>query len=250
MIVVNPPVQAAQGSPNFKTLEDAHIMGLHRELVDKASDKIVTENVRTHDFGLGKFQSGVSVDMVNGASFFLEMDYNYLGGKLKSKKKYSSMFEIQDKVLSSEEKKKRDRSLRREKKLKTNPEYPIISGRSLSDSGIQTKWKIARSEAKKSLELGKKLGMKIQGSEKEVETKKENWTVDEVRKLWHHDEFEFRAVDSCGRSGGVITIWDRNCFSEVSVNSNPSGLQQFELKQVVELKAVEDIDVRVNDRLL
>ncbi|KAK8481318.1 hypothetical protein V6N12_000239 [Hibiscus sabdariffa] len=22
--------------------------------------------------------------------------------------------------------------------------------------------------------------------------------------------------------GGVITIWDRNCFSEVSVNSNPS----------------------------
>ncbi|KAK8479504.1 hypothetical protein V6N12_052461 [Hibiscus sabdariffa] len=102
-----PPVQAAQGSPNFKTLEDAHIMGLHRELADKASDKSVTENVRvvgqfpltrTHDFGLGEFQSGVLVDMVNGASFFSEMDYNYLGGKLKSKKKYSSMFEIQDKV--------------------------------------------------------------------------------------------------------------------------------------------------------
>ncbi|KAK8512418.1 hypothetical protein V6N12_074997 [Hibiscus sabdariffa] len=83
------PVQAAQVSPNFKAFEDAHIMGLSKELADKASDKSVTGNVRvvdqfplarTHDFGLDEIQSGDSVDVVNGASFFPEMDYNYLGG--------------------------------------------------------------------------------------------------------------------------------------------------------------------------
>ncbi|KAL4384776.1 hypothetical protein GQ457_15G026230 [Hibiscus cannabinus] len=96
------------------------------------------------------------------------MDFLKQRGKLKAKKKYSSLFELQDRVLSSVEKRKRDRSLRREKKDKSNLDHSEISGCSLSDSDLQIRWKIAKSEAKKSLELGKNLGMKIQGSEEEV----------------------------------------------------------------------------------
>ncbi|KAK8574916.1 hypothetical protein V6N12_062593 [Hibiscus sabdariffa] len=70
------PVQAALVSPNFKASEDAHIIGLSRELADKALDKSITEKVRAVD----QFPLADSVNVVNGASFFPEMDHNCLGG--------------------------------------------------------------------------------------------------------------------------------------------------------------------------
>ncbi|KAK8975241.1 hypothetical protein V6N11_046711 [Hibiscus sabdariffa] len=49
------------------------------------------------------------------------------------------------------------------------------------------------------------------------ETKKEVWTSDEVRKLWHHDEFEFRMAESSGRSGALITILDRKALLRLAL---------------------------------
>ncbi|KAL4333560.1 hypothetical protein GQ457_07G011560 [Hibiscus cannabinus] len=62
------------------------------------------------------------------------------------------------------------------------------------------------------------------GSEVEVllhETNKVTWSKKEVRKLWPDDEFDFRMVESDGRAGGLISIWDTNCFRAESeiVNS-------------------------------
>ncbi|KAK8511122.1 hypothetical protein V6N12_033403 [Hibiscus sabdariffa] len=39
--------------------------------------------------------------------------------------------------------------------------------------------------------------------------------------LWPDDEFDFRMVESDGRAGGLISIWDTNCFRAESeiVNS-------------------------------
>ncbi|KAK8501623.1 hypothetical protein V6N12_034023 [Hibiscus sabdariffa] len=43
------------------------------------------------------------------------------------------------------------------------------------------------------------------------ETKKTAISEDEVRKLWV-DEFHFRVGNAVGRSGGLLTLWDKNCF--------------------------------------
>ncbi|KAK8509041.1 hypothetical protein V6N12_054069 [Hibiscus sabdariffa] len=39
------------------------------------------------------------------------------------------------------------------------------------------------------------------------------WSVEEIRKLWPDDKFDFKAVEADGRSGGLVTLWDRNCFT-------------------------------------
>ncbi|GMJ05209.1 hypothetical protein HRI_004190100 [Hibiscus trionum] len=44
------------------------------------------------------------------------------------------------------------------------------------------------------------------------ETKKESITEAEIGRLWYEDKFEFRASDASGRSGGLITIWDKSKF--------------------------------------
>ncbi|KAL4296742.1 hypothetical protein GQ457_12G031270 [Hibiscus cannabinus] len=152
-------------SPSFKATEDLHNMGLSQALADKEfGSKVASEG---DSVTKGQAQ-GAFVEDVNRASFFPEMDFLKQRGKLKAKKKYNSLFELQDMVLSSVEKTKRDRSLHREKKDKSNLDHSELSGRSLPDSDLQIRWKIAKSEAKKSLELGKNLGMKIQGSEEVV----------------------------------------------------------------------------------
>ncbi|KAK9018451.1 hypothetical protein V6N11_001426 [Hibiscus sabdariffa] len=49
------------------------------------------------------------------------------------------------------------------------------------------------------------------------ETMKTAWSEEEVRKLWSDDEFEFEWVEADGKSGGLLTVWDSNCFVKTTV---------------------------------
>ncbi|GMJ00605.1 hypothetical protein like AT4G29090 [Hibiscus trionum] len=44
------------------------------------------------------------------------------------------------------------------------------------------------------------------------ETKKESFSEQEVGRLWFDDDFEFQFAKATGRSGGVLTIWDKKKF--------------------------------------
>ncbi|KAL4388053.1 hypothetical protein GQ457_09G007190 [Hibiscus cannabinus] len=96
------------------------------------------------------------------------MQYLFIDSK---RKRYGSISSIQDKFLSENEKRKRDRALRREKKKKKNDfnkEVSEIEDRSLSDVDLLTRQDILAREARKTLQLGKSLGMEIHGDEEEV----------------------------------------------------------------------------------
>ncbi|KAL4340333.1 hypothetical protein GQ457_08G008340 [Hibiscus cannabinus] len=86
-------------------------------------------------------------------------------------KKYGSLWDLQDRALFNIEKKRRDRGVRRNKrnkKISEDIQGLELSGRSLSDSDLRIKWERAKLEAKATLELGKKIGMSIRGSEEEA----------------------------------------------------------------------------------
>ncbi|KAH1047052.1 hypothetical protein J1N35_037836 [Gossypium stocksii] len=100
-------------------------------------------------------------------------------------KKIRSMREIQNGVLSTKEKQKRDRKEKLEKgKAVARCEDSIVNF-SLSDSDINNRRR---------------------------ETKLEMIDIDVVRKLWGDDNCEFRFVEAEGRSGGLLTMWNKNEF--------------------------------------
>ncbi|KAL4383448.1 hypothetical protein GQ457_15G029340 [Hibiscus cannabinus] len=76
-------------------------------------------------------------------------------------KKYASLLDFQDKVLTELERKKRDRAIKRNKAKKKELECSELFGRSLSDSDLAAKWILATREARKALKLGKKIGFHI-----------------------------------------------------------------------------------------
>ncbi|KAH1114713.1 hypothetical protein J1N35_008091 [Gossypium stocksii] len=77
------------------------------------------------------------------------------------------MREIQDKVLTSKEKNKRDKSRRKEDKVDHRCEEKIVN-LSLSDSDFSNRRKVILREAKQTWEVGKKLGLIAWGDEREV----------------------------------------------------------------------------------
>ncbi|KAL4320229.1 hypothetical protein GQ457_18G023790 [Hibiscus cannabinus] len=83
--------------------------------------------------------------------------------KKKKERRYGSLLDFQDKALSNLERKNRDRAFKRNKVSKKTLTSSELSGRSLSDSDLMVRW-----EARKTLKLGKSLGMKIIGDEEEV----------------------------------------------------------------------------------
>ncbi|KAL4369166.1 hypothetical protein GQ457_05G034750 [Hibiscus cannabinus] len=139
---------------------------------------VVNEITKTQGPATEEARMGMSCDITNkeerlsgwesGGTFFPELETLDCSRKTKSKKRYGSLLEFQDRVLSRVEKSRRDRNLRRNKISKSELEHSDLSGRSLSDSDLHAKWVLATKEAKESLKLGKKLGMKIQGNESEV----------------------------------------------------------------------------------
>ncbi|KAL4313288.1 hypothetical protein GQ457_01G032420 [Hibiscus cannabinus] len=86
----------------------------------------------------------------------------------KNKKKYDSLLDLQDKALSTADRRKRDRALKKSKSSRNNLDYSELSGRSLSDSDLAARWVSATKEAKKTLNLGKKLGVQVVGDEQDV----------------------------------------------------------------------------------
>ncbi|MBA0693215.1 hypothetical protein Goari_010714 [Gossypium aridum] len=142
-----------------------------------------------------------------------------------------SMYNIQDRILTVTEKKKRDRTLRRQKGKENSGREETVANTSLSDSNISNRKRLILREARNAWEVGKKLGFSIKGDEREVfdeimrilswnirgmtpevkldyvrrvickaranmcciqESKLDLVTVDIFRKVWGDDNLEFR----------------------------------------------------------
>ncbi|KAK9041519.1 hypothetical protein V6N11_016616 [Hibiscus sabdariffa] len=158
-----------------KAMEDIQCMGL-QDVVGEFSNSL--------ELTKGKSSWEANVDKQNNIHLaFGELDelreipdtleesrgfFPELITKHRKEKKYSSLKEFQDKALSERERKKRDRALKRVKKSKQDVESSELSGRSLSDSDLTARWNAAIKEARKAIELGKSLGMQIEGDESEA----------------------------------------------------------------------------------
>ncbi|KAL4361524.1 hypothetical protein GQ457_04G009880 [Hibiscus cannabinus] len=178
---VDNPITGPDATP-FRVLEDVKNMGLMVEgesAVVKQKDNKVNWAKEIEDrfaasankwFGL---QEGVDCVVTQSegeenGGFFPELENSNLKRKNKKGKKYRSLLEFQEKALTTAEKKRRDRALRRKKIKKQDLENSELSGRSLSDFDLATRGETLIKEAKKTLKLGKKLGMQIVGCEQEV----------------------------------------------------------------------------------
>ncbi|KAL4303527.1 hypothetical protein GQ457_10G010910 [Hibiscus cannabinus] len=136
--------------------------------------------------------------------------------KSKRRKKYGSMQELQDSVLSLAEKRKRDVAL---KKLQNKSQAELdseIENRSLSDSDLKAVWSRHLKDARKSLKLGKKLGIQFIGDEeevlKEISSLERRDFLSKEAFLWPNDDFEFCWSAANGHSGGLLSVWDKSKF--------------------------------------
>ncbi|KAL4335268.1 hypothetical protein GQ457_07G007820 [Hibiscus cannabinus] len=84
-----------------------------------------------------------------------------LESKRITNKRYGSLLFLQDKVISEEEKKQRDRAIRREKKKSKGWDSSELLGRSLSNFDLIQRWGILTKKARKALALGKSLDFQI-----------------------------------------------------------------------------------------
>ncbi|KAK8628174.1 hypothetical protein V6N13_063886 [Hibiscus sabdariffa] len=87
---------------------------------------------------------------------------------LRNLKSTFSLASLQNNAISSVERKRRDRAQRKLKKNWFDRELSSLEGRSLSDSDIRSRQKVLIREAQKTLEVGKEVGIKIKGPEKDV----------------------------------------------------------------------------------
>ncbi|KAK8586605.1 hypothetical protein V6N13_010193 [Hibiscus sabdariffa] len=85
--------------------------------------------------------------------------------KKPTKKRYGSLKQIQDKSISEKERKRRDRVIRREKQFAKGEEESELSGRSLSELDLINHKETLLKRAKRTLALGKCLGVDIEGNE-------------------------------------------------------------------------------------
>ncbi|KAL4369078.1 hypothetical protein GQ457_05G035620 [Hibiscus cannabinus] len=83
----------------------------------------------------------------------------------KKEKKYGSLLAIQDKVLSKADRKKRDRAKKRIKTKGKDLERMELEGNSITDSDMQVRRNALLEEAKKTLAIGKVVGIEIIGDE-------------------------------------------------------------------------------------
>ncbi|KAG8493318.1 hypothetical protein CXB51_010713 [Gossypium anomalum] len=83
-------------------------------------------------------------------------------------KKIRSTREIQDTTLTSKEKQKRDRGLRKQKGKRILRIDDSIANLSLSNSNISNRRKVILREAKKTWEVGKRLGFSVHGDEEMI----------------------------------------------------------------------------------
>ncbi|KAL4302776.1 hypothetical protein GQ457_10G003760 [Hibiscus cannabinus] len=82
-------------------------------------------------------------------------------GRMKKGKKYGSLLSFQDKALSSLERKKMDKAMRKYKNKIKSLDTSELEGRSLTDSDIKNRSEILTREARKAIKLGKSLGIQF-----------------------------------------------------------------------------------------
>ncbi|KAK8595991.1 hypothetical protein V6N12_064495 [Hibiscus sabdariffa] len=151
-----------------RALGDILNMGLGSELNEDLCEKSLCSKeglswARKVDLANGKtdaydFEREVHLEQ---ESIFPELsDYKF-------RRKYASIAEIQDKALSVKEKRKRDRALKKCKKVGERNVPSELVDYSPTDSDI-ARMQNLKKEARATLELGKKLGVEFVGDEEEV----------------------------------------------------------------------------------
>ncbi|KAH1097982.1 hypothetical protein J1N35_014903 [Gossypium stocksii] len=95
---------------------------------------------------------------------FVQLRWNRKNKKI-LKKKVKSVRELQDIVLTTKEKQKRNRGTRKSKGKGDSRNDESIANLSLSDSDISNRRNVILKEVKKAWEVGEKLGFSVQGDE-------------------------------------------------------------------------------------
>ncbi|KAK8681413.1 hypothetical protein V6N13_053817 [Hibiscus sabdariffa] len=91
------------------------------------------------------------------------------GRKRKGKARmFGSLLEIRNKSISDNERRRRDKALKKKNWSKDYLEDTELSGKSLSDTDISKRVSMILKEAKKVLNLGKKIGVNFVGNEEDV----------------------------------------------------------------------------------
>ncbi|KAL4385576.1 hypothetical protein GQ457_15G025080 [Hibiscus cannabinus] len=143
-------------------------------------------------------------------------------------RKFGSLLDLQNQSISDTERKRRDIALKKKNWSKESLEETELSGRSLSDSDINNRVSRIIKEAKQVLKLGEKIGVKGRvtesvllccfellvslGHSSDSEVKKSDVDVLFVRRLWRDDDFQFCFSAAVGCAGGLLSVWDSNCF--------------------------------------
>ncbi|TYI21370.1 hypothetical protein ES332_A06G033700v1 [Gossypium tomentosum] len=88
--------------------------------------------------------------------------------KERIKQKIRSMYEIQNSILTSNERKNMDRALHKERGRESRKEDERIVNLSLSDSDISNRMRVILREANNTWAIGKKLRFSVHGNEEDV----------------------------------------------------------------------------------
>ncbi|KAK8600994.1 hypothetical protein V6N12_050839 [Hibiscus sabdariffa] len=87
----------------------------------------------------------------------------------------------------------------------------------------------------------RKVNSLVRGYDLEImllqETMKTVWSEEEVRKLLIDDEFEFEWVEADDKSGGLLIVWDRNCFVKTIVFKKKNFLSITEFYLELKMRA-------------
>ncbi|KAH1045904.1 hypothetical protein J1N35_036688 [Gossypium stocksii] len=147
-------------------VEDKQLWNLQKCLVCE-SISMIWIKVRTmkdvRDMGLDVVKDPLKDPNVGGVD-----SGSGMGEKKGLNKKIQSMYEIQSSILTSREKKKRDRALHKEKGRKFRKEDERIVNLSLSDLDISNRMRVILREEKNAWAIGKKLGFSVHGDEEDV----------------------------------------------------------------------------------
>ncbi|KAH1091149.1 hypothetical protein J1N35_018406 [Gossypium stocksii] len=185
---------------------------------------IVGPSAQGPNSGLGQeIKKGLRIDCLEGEDVSSdEIEEEFLQSRWSKRKKKSlnkkikSMREIQDIVLTTKEKRRRDRGVGNSKgKGVSNLDESIIN-LSLSHSDISNRKRVILREVKKTWEVGKMLGFRVQCEEEviieEIMRLEEVISMELVRKLWGDDSFDFKFAAAVECSRRLLSIWDRSSF--------------------------------------
>ncbi|KAL4347288.1 hypothetical protein GQ457_17G014850 [Hibiscus cannabinus] len=149
--------QGVRPLDNSRAVLDASCMGFKQAELIKRVDRLNGSN--PGNSSEARDVAGVETEMGRGS--MMEFPEFQVSIKQKGRKRYGSLFDLQDQVLSKAEKKKKRSGPK--KKVESNLTASELDVRSLTDSDLQTRKNILTLEARKVLELGKDLGIQFQG---------------------------------------------------------------------------------------